>query len=91
MQSAAGAHSAALWRLYVLFEIERGDREKGKAVWWRAVRACPGVKALWMMAFEELRAVMGREELVGVWEMMNEKELRMHVDLEEIMERVEGR
>ncbi|KAL8823215.1 MAG: hypothetical protein Q9191_006067, partial [Dirinaria sp. TL-2023a] len=31
MDTTAGAHSAALWRLYVLFEIERGDREKGKA------------------------------------------------------------
>ena len=84
--SRAGAHSAAIWKLYVQFEIDRGDQAKAKAAWWRAVRACPWVKALWMMAFEELRAAMGQDELIGVYEMMEEKELRLHVDLREVLE-----
>ena len=87
--SSAGAHCAALWKLYVLFEHGRGENVRAKAVWWRGVRACPWVKALWMTAFEELRDLMTDEELRGVWEMMGDKDLRRHIDLDEITDRVD--
>ncbi len=87
VNASAGAHCAGIWKLYALFEHGRGEKAKAKAVWWRGVRACPWVKALWMMAFEELRDGMTDKELRGVWEMMGEKELRLHVDLEELIDR----
>ena len=87
--SAAGAHFAGIWKLYVLFEHRRGDKARAKGVWWRGVRACPWVKALWMMAFGEIRDVMGDNELKEVWELMGEKELRLHTDLEKLLERRE--
>jgi len=87
VSTSAGAHCAGIWKLYALFEHGRGEKAKAKAVWWRGVRACPWVKALWMMAFDELRDVMTDKELRGVWEMMGEKDLRLHVDLEELIER----
>ena len=86
---SAGAHCASIWKLYILFERTRGDMVKAKAVWWRGVRACPWVKALWMMAFEELRSGFRDEELREVWEVMGEKELRLHTDLEGLRERME--
>lgn len=88
VSTSAGAHCAGIWKLYALFEHGRGKKAKAKAVWWRGVRACPWVKALWMMAFDELRNGMTDKELHGVWEMMGEKELRLHVDLEELIDRV---
>lgn len=56
-------------------------------MYWRAVRACPWVKELWLMAFEYLREEMGEEELRGVYEMMEEKGLRVHVGIEDFLER----
>lgn len=82
----AAAHCVGLWKLYVLFEKSRGESKKARAVWWRGVQACPWAKALWMMAFQELRDEMSTEELRGLYEMMVEKELRLHVDLIEVLE-----
>lgn len=85
--SFAGARCAGIWKLYVLFEHRRGDKGKAKAVWWRGVRACPWVKVLWMMAFEELREEWKNEDLREIWELMGEKELRLHTDLDKLEER----
>ena len=82
----AAEHCAGLWRLYVLFEKSRGESKKARAVWWRGIQACPWVKALWMMGFVELRGEMSTEELKGLYEMMVEKELRLHVDLIEFLD-----
>ena len=60
-------------------------------MYWRAVRACPWVKELYLLAFEYLREEMGEEELRGIYEMMEEKGLRVHVALEDYFEgRVES-
>ena len=59
---------------------------RAKAVYWRAVRACPWVKELYLLAFEYLGEEMGEEELRGVYEMMEEKGLRVHVALEDHIE-----
>ena len=71
-----------------MFEVSRGGDADGraKAVYWRAVRACPWVKELYLLAFEYLREGMGDEELRGVYEMMEEKGLRVHVALEDYVE-----
>ena len=82
----AAAHCVGLWKLYVLFEKSRGDSKKARAVWWRGVQACPWAKALWLMGFQELRDEMPTEELRGLYEMMIEKELRLHVDLIAVLE-----
>ena len=61
-------------------------RERAKSVYWRAVRACPWVKELWLLAFEYLReGGMGEEELRGLHEMMEEKGVRVHVGIEEFL------
>ena len=84
-------------------------------MWYRALRACPWVKELYISGFEMLGGVgkdekgvekrrsanrkneqgaknngkdemVDYEELKGTWKVMGEKELRVHVDLEDIFE-----
>lgn len=84
----AGRSSAALWKLYVVFEISQGRADLARQVFYRGVRACPWAKALVMVAFTHLReiGVMSFEELRKVYNVLVEKELRIHVDLEEVFE-----
>lgn len=53
-----------IWKLYILFELEQNrDIEAAKAVFYRAIRACPWSKELIMLAFERLRDDLIPEEL----------------------------
>lgn len=81
LRSEGAAHSASLWRLYLLFEYENGDLKRTRNLFYRAVRACPWVKEIYMLAFDCLANALPEEELRGVYEMMVEKELRIHVSL----------
>lgn len=86
--SDSGRCSAAAWKLYVLFELRLGDKSRAKDVFYRSVRACPWAKELVLLAFREpgLRGNMDMQELKKVWNVLVEKELRIHVDLEEWFE-----
>ena len=45
-----------LWKIYILFELHQTrDINAAKAVFYRAIRACPWSKELLMLAFEQLR------------------------------------
>ncbi|KAI4228218.1 MAG: hypothetical protein L6R36_001797 [Xanthoria steineri] len=90
LASTAAPHSAALWKWYFLYELELelehngdGNRRRAREVYHRAVRACPWAKGVYMLAFEYLSVAGGMEEgeLRGVYEMMGERELRVHVAL----------
>lgn len=66
-----------------------------KEVWYRALRACPWSKELYILGFELLGdndegeggggggGEMELRELRSAWRVMTEKELRVHVDIEE--------
>ncbi|KAF7502824.1 hypothetical protein GJ744_005017 [Endocarpon pusillum] len=66
-------------------ESKREDAADNRAigVFHRAIRACPWCKSLYMLAFgvPELRDAMGEEQLRGVYDLMQDKGLRVHVDL----------
>ncbi|KAL6720435.1 hypothetical protein ACLMJK_002357 [Lecanora helva] len=85
---SSGAHCAGLWKMYFLFEHSRGGAAKAKNVFWRAIRACPWVKELYLLAFEYLRGPGGfsDEDLRGIYELMSEKELRIHVNLDDVFD-----
>ena len=87
VESKCGAHNAGLWKLYFVFERDKGELQRAKVVFYRAMRACPWVKDIYMLAFEDLRDVMDERELMGVYDMLGEKELRIHVSLEDILQR----
>ncbi|OAX85331.1 hypothetical protein ACJ72_00296 [Emergomyces africanus] len=83
--SPSGQSNASTWKLYVLFELSLSQWGRAREVFYRAIRACPWVKELVLLAFREqgLRDLMGQDELRKVWNVLVEKELRVHVDLEE--------
>ncbi|KAL9100835.1 MAG: hypothetical protein Q9163_003846, partial [Psora crenata] len=86
VESEAGAHCAGLWKSYFLFEHSTNNRQRAKAVFYRGIRACPWVKELYMLAFEYLRdEAMSKSELRSVYELLSEKELRLHIDLEDLV------
>lgn len=86
VSSSCGAHSAGLWKLYFLFELSRNKLEKAKSVFYRGMKACPWAKELYMIAFEYLGTVMGETELRGLYELLVEKELRIHLGIEELFD-----
>lgn len=109
--SNTGAHSnLTLWKLYILFELSRDNINRAKAIFYRALRACPWSKELVMLAFTHLRADvvkhhrtsmggkakvkeegMGFEELRRVYNVLVEKELRVHVDIEGVLDEIVAR
>ena len=52
-------------------------------MWHRALRACPWAKELYIVGFEKLGDKMRFGDLKSTWRIMGEKELRVHVDLED--------
>ncbi|OWO92944.1 hypothetical protein B2J93_3108 [Marssonina coronariae] len=84
--------SAGLWSLYVSFCWEtREFRALVKEVWYRALRACPWAKELYIYGLERPLEGLEWEEMKGTWRVMGEKELRVHVDLEDRFEEIEER
>ena len=90
VDSTCGKQSAGLWKLYFLFEHSRGEMQRAKNVFYRAISACPWVKGLYLLAFEYLRDTLSLQDLRGVYEAMVEKGLRVHVSLEEMWESMDG-
>jgi hypothetical protein len=77
--------SPGLWKLYLLYCLNtEGLRSRVKEIWYRALRACPWAKELYILGFENLDA--SQAELKAAWRIMGEKDLRVHVDLEERFE-----
>lgn len=50
------------------------------------MRACPWAKEFYLLAFTHLRDVLGFKELRKLYEVLGEKGLRVHVDLEDVFE-----
>ena len=91
LESQVGKASAALWTRYFYFELRQGDKERIKNVFYRGMRALPWLKAFYMLAFEHMRDILSFNELKKIYEVMVEKELRIHVDLEDAFHDVEER
>ena len=88
IDSEGGKSSAALWKLYFLFEHSRGDVQRAKRVFYRSIRVCPWAKELYMLPFQYLSTTMSTEELKGVYDTMVEKGIRVHVSLDDIFENI---
>ena len=88
VDSEGGKSSAALWKLYFLFEHSRGDFQRAKGVFYRSTRACPWAKALYLLPFQYLSTTIPAEELKGVYDTMVEKGIRVHVSLDDTFENI---
>ena len=90
VESSVGKQSAALWKLFFLFEHSRHEEKRAKGVFYRAIMACPWAKELYMLAFRYLQGILQLEELRGVYEAMLEKGLRVHVSLDDMWEKLDA-
>ncbi|KAI0910285.1 DUF1740-domain-containing protein [Ustulina deusta] len=80
-------HHVGLWIAYIRFCHSRRElRPKAKAVFYRAIQACPWSKDVFMEAFGTLSREMDSAELRSVYTTMCEKGLRIHVDMDEFVE-----
>ncbi|THH18087.1 hypothetical protein EW146_g2843 [Bondarzewia mesenterica] len=75
--------SPTLWRIFVEFEVRARQLKRAKNLLFRAIAQCPGVKELYLLAFESLRIVFTSRELDELAETMAERGLRMRKGLDE--------
>lgn len=89
VSSRCGQHCAGIWKKYFFFECSRQDLKKATAVFHRGITACPWVKELYLLPFQHLRhgpGAMREADLRGLYNLMVDKELRVHNDLEALLE-----
>ncbi|KAL6866900.1 NRDE-2, necessary for RNA interference domain-containing protein [Trichoderma novae-zelandiae] len=88
LASDACRNAPALWIYYIRFcYAQKQFRRKAKDVFYRALRHCPGSKEVMMEAFGTLIRDMESEELRAVYNTMTSKGMRVHVDLEEFLDK----
>ncbi|KAI1431159.1 DUF1740-domain-containing protein [Xylaria sp. CBS 124048] len=88
LSSEVCAHHVELWIAYIRFCHSRKElRVKAKAVFYRAIQACPWSKEVFMEAFGTLVREVDSAELKNVYSTMCEKGLRVHVDMDEFVEK----
>jgi len=89
LSSPTSRSSPGLWKLYILYCLQTPQFHlQIKDMWYRALRACPWVKELYILGFETMGDLVEFGELKGTWRVMGEKDLRVHVDLEEVFEKI---
>lgn len=84
----SGKSSVTIWKLYFLYSVQHQlPQSHIISVFQRAIRSCPWAKGLYLLAFRHLSTILPPLELKRVYEIMKEKELRIHVDLDTFLER----
>ena len=86
IESEGGKSSAVLWKLYFMFEHSNGGVQRAKGILYRAIRACPWAKELYMLSFRHLSTAMPVEEIKDVYDTMVGKEIRLHISLDDTFE-----
>ncbi|KAI1505514.1 NRDE-2, necessary for RNA interference-domain-containing protein [Biscogniauxia marginata] len=77
-----------LWVAYIRFCHGRKElRSKAKDVFYRAIQCCPWSKDVFMEAFATLVRDMDSSELKSVYNTLSDKGLRVHVEMEEFVEK----
>ncbi|KAJ6446625.1 DUF1740-domain-containing protein [Purpureocillium lavendulum] len=81
--------SVVIWKAYLRFTHSQRKRlrQAAKEGFYRALKHCPWDKSLMMEAFGTLIRDMKSEELRSVYSTMTSKGMRVHVDMEEYMDR----
>ncbi|PNH38899.1 hypothetical protein VD0004_g7958 [Verticillium dahliae] len=86
LKSPACRANSELWRCYIQFSHSRKElRAKAKDNFFRGLGQCPWSKDLAMEAFTTLANVMDEFELGSVFNTMQSKGLRLHVELDEFL------
>ncbi|TWU75784.1 hypothetical protein ED733_003565 [Metarhizium rileyi] len=82
------SNNIRLWIAYIRFSYARRElRPKVMDVFYRGVRRCPWSKEMMMEAFYSLVRDVKSDELRSVYNTMTEKGLRIHLDMDEHLEK----
>lgn len=85
--SDASNSNPGLWISYIRFCFSHKQlRTKAQSVYYRALKQCPWSKEVAMEAFVTLIRDMKSADLRSIYDMMAEKGLRIHADLDEFLE-----
>ncbi|OTB08467.1 hypothetical protein M426DRAFT_317090 [Hypoxylon sp. CI-4A] len=88
LESEACKNHPGLWVSYIRFcHNSKELRSKAKSVFYRAIQRCPWSKDVFMEAFVTLVRDMDSSELNSVYHTLCEKGLRVHVEMEEFVEK----
>lgn len=68
--------SILIWKMYLEFEISQKKIKFAKGILFRAIRACPWAKELWLFALKQLEAYLKNEEKADLINLMSIKEIR---------------
>jgi hypothetical protein len=83
LASDACKGSTVLWRWYIRFCRKTKELKlRAKAIFYRAIAACPWSKDVALEAFETLGDELTEAELQAVYETVTSKGLRTHVEME---------
>jgi len=102
LSSPVCAHHTGLWISYIRLcharkelrgakdkvkDKDQSTKSKAKDIFYRAIQACPWSKDVFMEAFGTLVRDMDSTELKSVYSTMCQKGFRIHVDLDEFVDR----
>jgi hypothetical protein len=77
LEDSRSRHSIALWRYYLLYELQQTRPESAKGVFYRAIRDVPWSKALWLDSIRMLVVHVNLSEFHDILKLMTEKEIRI--------------
>jgi hypothetical protein len=86
ISSPIGAHNPHLWTSYLRFETSQHDYAKARDVFMCGLSALPWWKGWVLMGLRELGDLLGFEEGSKVWRVLGEREMRVVVDVEEVVD-----
>lgn len=67
-----------LWRCYIQFHIHRNETEEAKRIFFRAIRAVPFSKSVWILC---TKLGLSDDETTELLQLMLEKEIRLRVSI----------
>ncbi|CED84838.1 Uncharacterized conserved protein [Phaffia rhodozyma] len=74
--------SVTLWRLAINHEILLGQGSRGKALFFRAINACPWSKELYILPFGPLRSHFTTRELEETYDLLHSRKIRLRIPIE---------
>jgi len=80
VETDACKHSPLIWQWYLRWEHQDGAVAKAKSVFYRAIQMCPWSKELFLSGADVVGSVAGANELQGLYNMMNDRGLRVLAD-----------
>ncbi|KAI1457080.1 DUF1740-domain-containing protein [Annulohypoxylon moriforme] len=88
LESEACKNHPDLWISYIRFcHDNKSLRSKAKSVFYRAIQRCPWSKDVFMEAFVTLLRDMDSSELKSVYNTLSEKGLRVHVEMDDFVDK----